>query len=268
MKRVAQAGRILGPAPGVLLLWLAAAAAISAACASAPPSEILPPDREYRLAKEAFDAGRYTDAADHFNRLVLNYPDSEHAIEARYLLGQANFHNEEYPSAAQDFERFQQDFPADSLADDALYWAGRSYEAQSLKPQLDQGDTQRAISSFTELRRQYPNSSFAGEAEERIAALRERLAEKEYMNARYYFKQKLWKATEIYVKTLIEDYPQSRYVAPAYLMLVRAYEAQGKNEDAGRMRETLLEQFPDSPEAAEVRQASTPANVSLAGRAR
>jgi outer membrane protein assembly factor BamD len=241
-----------GPAP-IARRFLAGCAVLAAtACASAPTNEILSAEEEFRLGQEAFAGGRFADAAEHFNRLVLNYPGSEHVVEARYLLGRANFQNEEYPSAAQDFERFQQEFPADSLADDALYWAGRSYEAESLKPQLDQADTQRAISSYTELLRQYRASSLAEDAGQRIDRLRDRLAEKEYQNARYYFRQRRWKALEIYVRALIEEYPQSNFVAPAYLMLVRAYEAQGREEEAERIRETLREQFPESPEAAEV----------------
>jgi outer membrane assembly lipoprotein YfiO len=231
-----------------------ACAAGAAACASAPKTggAVLTADEEYRLGREAYDKGHWGSAAEHLNRLVLNYPEDDRVVAARFLLGQANFKSGEYPSAAQDFERFQQDFPADTLADDALYWAGRSYEAESLNPELDQSDTQRAVSEYTDLARQYPSSPLAAEAQQRITELRARLAAKEYMNARYYFKQKLWKATEIYVKSLIEAYPESSYVAPAYLMLVRAYEAQGKQEDAQRIRETLIEQFPDSPEARQV----------------
>jgi outer membrane protein assembly factor BamD len=228
---------------------VALAVALVAACGSAHRAAVLGADEEYGQAMEAYERERWGTAAEHLNRLVLNYPDDERTPLARYLLGQADFHLEEYPSAAQDFERFQRDFPADSLADDALYWAGRAYEAQSLRPELDQSDTQRAISSYTELRRQYPTSPFADEADQRMRTLRDRLAEKEFMNARYYFRQKLWKATEIYVTSLIEQYPESSYVAPAYLMLLRAYEALGRPEDARRVRDTLLEQFPDSPEA-------------------
>lgn len=224
----------------------------AAACASTPRSTVLTADEEYKLGVDAYARGKWTTAAEHLNRLVLNYPDDSRVALSRYLLGQANFHSEEYPSAAQDFERFQQDFPADTLADDALYWAGRAHEAQSLEPELDQSDTQRAISQYNDLRRLYPASTFADEARERIRALRDRLATKEFMNARYYFKQRLWKATEIYVRSLIEQYPESSYVAPAYLMLVQAYEAQGRDDDAQRIRDTLIEQFPDSPEARQV----------------
>jgi outer membrane protein assembly factor BamD len=222
------------------------------ACGSAPRAEILPPNEEFAAGMDAFNRERWSTAAEHLNRLVLNYPEDPRAAQARYLLGQANFHSEEYPSAAQDFERFQQDFPTDSLADDALYWAGRSHEAQALKPELDQAETQRAVNEYTELRRQYPATPFGDEARERIRLLRDRLAAKEYLIARYYFKQHLYKATEIYVRSLIEQYPESSYVAPAYLILAQAYQAQGRSDDAQRIRDTLIEQFPDSPEARQV----------------
>ena len=244
-------------------LAVAAGLAVLVACASTPPNEVLPASDEYRRGREAFDRGDFHDAITHLNRLVLNYPEDENVVEARYLLGLANFETEEYPSAAQDFERFQSDYPADSLADDALYWAGRSYEAQSLKPELDQSDTRRAISSYTDLLRQYPGSEHVEDAEGRVAELRERLAEKDYMNARFYSRQELWEAAEIYARSLIEEFPQSSWVAPAYLVLLRSFEAQGKSVEAAAARETLLDQFPESPEAAEVRQAAGPPDVSL-----
>ncbi|MBA2564452.1 MAG: outer membrane protein assembly factor BamD [Gemmatimonadetes bacterium] len=242
-------------------------ASFAAGCASAPTLDVLPADEEYTLGTAAYAEGDYGEAAERLNRLVLNYPEDPRVPEVRYLLGQANFRIQEYPSAAQDFERFQGDFPNDSLADDALYWAGRAYEAQSLKPQLDQADTRRAISSYSDLVRQYSSSGHAADAEARTAALRERLAEKEMLNVRYYFKHELWKATEIYARSLIEEYPQSAQVAAAYLILLRTYEAQGKAEDAARVRQVLLDQFPQSPEAEQVRQALGPAEgVSLQAR--
>lgn len=249
--------RLTGRGARATVLALASVILLLPDCASAPTVEVLPPGEEFRLGNEAYARGDYARAAEHFNRLVLNHPDDANVLEARYLLAQANFQVEEYPSAAQDFERFQRDYPADTLADDALYWAGRAYEAQSLKPQLDQADTQRAISSYGDLLRQYPASGWAEEARTRTAALRERLAEKEFLNVRFYFRQKLWKATEIYARSLIEQFPQSSFVAPTYLMLVRTYEAQGREEDARRVREALEAQFPDSPEAAEVRRPET-----------
>ena len=246
MTRVRRAARIL-----------AAVAALAAACSSAPVARVLPPEEEYRLGMEALERGDYGRAAEHLNRLVLNHPESERSVEARYLLGQANFQLEEYPSAAQDFERFQQEFPAHPLADAALYWAGRSYEAQALRPQLDQADTQRAISSYDDLVRQYPASDHAEDARGRRAALRDRLAEKEFLNAQFYADQEFWRATEIYARALIAEYPESRFVASAYALLLRAYEELGRPEDARRVRETLIEQFPDSPEAGRVRQSLT-----------
>jgi outer membrane protein assembly factor BamD len=243
---------------------LLAAGWLAAGCATTSvPGAVLPADEEYSRGVAAYQEESWGRAAEHLNRLVLNYPADERIVEARYLLGQANFHLEEYPSAAQDFERFQSDFPADTLADDALWWAGRSYEEQSLKPQLDQADTRRAISSLESLLSQYPSSAFAEEARERIAVLRDRLAEKEFLTLQYYYDQQLWKAAEIYARSLIEEFPQSDHVAPAYLMLLRAYEAQGLEEDARRVREALLEQFPESPEAAQLRQLARPEGVSL-----
>ncbi|MFN2433335.1 MAG: outer membrane protein assembly factor BamD, partial [Gemmatimonadota bacterium] len=178
------------------LVWVLALVAGAPACASVPVSEVLAADEEYAAGRTAFEEGRWSLAAEHLNRFVLNYAGDPRVAEARFLLGQANFELEEYPSAALDFERFQTDFPADSLADDALFLAGRSYEEQSLRPQLDQADTRRAISSYESLVDQYPASPLVEDVESRAAILRERLAEKEYMNARYYFRQELWEATE------------------------------------------------------------------------
>ena len=247
----------------VLIVATLLAGPLAACATTREEAAVLPADDEYGRGAQAYADGNWGRAAEHLNRFVLNYAADPRVAEARYMLGQANFHLEEYPSAAQDFERFQTDFPADTLADDALYWAARSYEEQSLKPQLDQADTRRAISSYEALVSQYPASALGEEARERLRTLRDRLAEKEFQALQYYFDQQLWKATEIYARALIEEYPQSRHIAPAYLMLLRAYDAQGRVDDARRVRDALLEQFPDSPEAAEARQLAVPDGVSL-----
>lgn len=226
-----------------------AAVLLAGACASTGETPILPPDEQYARGVELYEDGKYREAIQMLQAFTFNYPQDPRVVDARWLAAEAYVGAEDWATAAQEYLNFQRDAPRDARAAEALFQAARAYEEVSLRPELDQRDTQRAQGIYDRVIAEYPSSDFVTQARERRARLRDKLAEKEYLNAEFYFDHEDWRGAEIYVTRLIELYPDSSWLPAAYALLARARCAQGLEQDAGRAFRALIDLYPDSSAA-------------------
>jgi outer membrane protein assembly factor BamD len=228
-----------------LLLWVAA-------CASAPESSVLPADEQFARAEEKFAERDFRQAIADFQTFSFNYPQDPRVAEARWKTALGYFEIEDWATAAQEYFNYQRDYPREERAAEALFQAGRAYQEMSLRPELDQRETERAVNAYDRVIVEYPRSEFAEEARTRKAQLRDKLAEKVYLNAEFYFDNENYMATEIYLTDLIEQYTDTSWIPPAYALLARAKCEQGLGDRASEVYIRLRENYPDSRAAREV----------------
>jgi outer membrane protein assembly factor BamD (BamD/ComL family) len=79
------------------------------------------------------------------------------------------------------------------------------------------------------------------------------MAEKEYLNANHYLRRRQYDSAIIYYQFVVDLYPDTEFAPQALLGLFRANEAIGYSDLAEEARAQLLQDYPDSPEAAELR---------------
>ncbi len=235
--------------------WSTALAALLllAGCATTTEQAVLPPDEQYARGLRLYEEGKHREAVQSFQAFTFNYPQDPRVSDARWLTAEAYAGAEDWATAAQEYLNYQRDYPLDSRAGEAVYQAARAYERLSLRPELDQRDTQRAVGLYDRLLAEYPASDFVEQARERRSRLRDKLAEKEFLNAEFYFGHEDWEAAEIYVTRLIELFPDSNWLPAAYSLLARTRCAQGLDQDAARAYRALVDIYPDSSAAREVR---------------
>lgn len=216
------------------------------ACASTAEERVLSADEQYAQALEAYEGGDYAKAIADFRTFTFNYPQDVRVIDARWLTAEAYYKSEDWATAAQEYLNFQRDLPREGRADDALYQAGMGYQNMSLRPELDQGDTRRALGVFERLLTEYPASERAADAREHREELRNKLAEKVYLNAEFYFDNEDYKAAEIYLVDLIENHADSDWLPAGYALLAATLCEQGLSDRAATAYARLRESFPDS----------------------
>jgi outer membrane protein assembly factor BamD len=229
----------------VLALW-------SAGCASTPETAVLPPDEQFARAREAYEEGDYREAIANFQTFSFNYPQDPRVPEARWMTAQGYYRVEDWATAAQEFLNFQRDQSRDERAAEALFQAGRAYQQMSLRPELDQRETERAVNAYDRVIVEYPRSEFVEEARSRKAQLRDKLAEKVFLNAEFYFDNENYSATEIYLTDLIATYTDTSWIPPAYALLARTKCQQGLGDRASEVYSRLRENYPESQAAREV----------------
>jgi outer membrane protein assembly factor BamD (BamD/ComL family) len=83
--------------------------------------------------------------------------------------------------------------------------------------------------------------------------MRLKLAEKDYLNASFYFRRKLYDSALIYFEFVARDFGDTEWAPRALLGIYRCNKAIGYDDLADEVKERLLSLYPDSPAAAEVR---------------
>ena len=222
------------------------------ACASTPESGVLPPDEQFERAQQKYAEGDFRQAIADFQTFAFNYPQDPRVPEARWKTAESYYSVEDWATAAQEYMNYQRDFPRDERAARALFQAGKAYQQMSLRPELDQRETERAVNAYDRVIVEYPSSEFVEDARTRKAQLRDKLAEKVYLNAEFYFDNENYAATELYLTDLIGLYTDTAWIPTAYALLARVKCEQGLGDRASEVYARLQENYPESQAAREV----------------
>lgn len=231
-----------------------------AGCASGgPPLTDMQAEELIDYGLERMEAGDTRNAMAALERFVFSFPGHQRRQEARYQLGVVYFMRQQYISAANEFDRLASDYPAGPYADDAQFKICESYYMLSPEPQLDQEYTQDGIQSCDAVVRYAPDSPHVPEAARMRDELIDKLATKQYLIAQTYMRLQGFPSAIIYLEGLLRQFPQSEVVPKALYALYQAYGKVDDNEGVNRVRQRLLEEYPDSEEARRVRRTQTDA---------
>lgn len=233
--------------PGLVVLTLALTA-----CPKEIPQDA-PPDELYRLGVDAHERGAWNYAVEVLQRFLYQDPGHAKADSAQYLIGDSYYNGKQYLTAASEFLRLAQNRPAGPLADDARYRSCESYYMLSPRPELDQEYTEEAIEQCRSVILLYPGSPYAEQAAERARELTDKIARKFYLNGEYYFKRRAYDSAIVYLKHVLTAYRGSSVEPEALYTLWEAYRRIFYVEEARETRDRLLRDYPDSPQAEEVR---------------
>jgi outer membrane protein assembly factor BamD len=220
---------------GVLAALLIVLLVIGAGCGGSLQEQRRQGSADFQAAKAAYDRGDYADAIPDFKAYVEQFPGTDRTDDALYYLGLSYIHERDFALASAQFDRLLRDFPTSPLQADALLELARCDDLQSHPAPLDQTETTRALTRYNQFVDQYPDHPRAGEAKARIQALRDRLAEKLLRSGRLYFKLRRDGASEFYLRRVIAEYPDSKWVGEATLLLSSVLARQGRKPEAVEM---------------------------------
>jgi len=183
-------------------------------------------------AKAAYDRGDWLEASLNLKAYVEQYPGTDRTDDALFYLGMAYFRSKDYALASTQFDRLTRDFPQSPFQPDAMFYLARCDDLESRPALLDQTETQRAIDRYRQFLDLYPEHALAAQARERMARLTDRLAEKRFRSGRLYAKLDQRQAASIYLSSVLDEYPQSRWAGDAAVLLADVLLEMGKREEA------------------------------------
>jgi outer membrane protein assembly factor BamD len=233
--------------------WPATLALLLLGCGGADPYQGLTPEDLYRIAENELAEGSSDNAVEALERLHVSFGDWQRIPDAGLLLARAHYESDDYLTARSEYRRFLDRFANNPRAPEASLGECESLAAMVPHPQRDQGYTEEAITVCGNVVIDYVGTPQAAEARRLRETLRRTMAEKEYMNADHYFRRRQYDSAIIYFQFVVDLYPETDLAPRALLGLYRCNEAIGYQDLADAARSQLLQDYPDSPEATELR---------------
>ncbi len=216
-------------------------AVFTSGCANKNKREKLAPELAAE-AMEAFEKERYSSAIETFNKLRDWYPFDKLATLAEFKIAEAHFNMEEYEEAIVAYEEFVKLHPRNESIPYVLNQIALCYFKRIDTVDRDQNTAREAIEAFARLTRQFPDSKYAKEAEEKKAACLKSLAGHEIYVGRFYFKSKHYKGAVARFQTVLSKYPGLGFDKEAgeYIALCNEKIAKEGTDNAGRRDELII----------------------------
>ncbi len=203
--------------------------------------------KRYDCNTQVEKALQYYNERKHYNKVktILNEVKmhcSGHPImdTVLYFLGKSFLGSRQSSSARMEFEVLIQDFPKSPFYEEAHFLIGVCSLEEAHIYERDQVETKQAIREFNEFLETFPKSTFADSAKEYRQRCIDKLAKKEFMNARFYEKVDQYEAAITYYKLILENFPHSEYVPECKLGLARNMIKISRFKEANEILDALL----------------------------
>ncbi len=142
---------------------------------------------KYDKAMEYYEKGEYYKAHSILETVGSAFRGTEKGENVVYIIAMSHYKNKDYESAKSYFSAYCRSYPQGKHAEECKFLAGVSLYKQSPEVKLDQTSTVEAIDELLEFTTLYPKSEKLPEALKYLEELQEKLAEKEYLNAKLYY---------------------------------------------------------------------------------
>ena len=208
----------------------------------------------FQEAKLAIERKNYRKGIQIFETIQARYPFSDLARQIQLELMYAYYKSGRKEQAVEAADTFMRENPIHPRVDYALYIRGLAYYEESpgilerifrkdvsLRPPKD---VQLAYSSLRQLVDRFPASEYAADAELRIIAIKNRLADYENHVADYYLRRGAYVAAVNRAKSSLELYNGATGNARSLQILADSYEKLGMTDLAADTRRVLAANFP------------------------
>ncbi len=144
---------------------------------------------------------------------------------AEFTLSYCYFHQKQYILSSHHFEEFVRIYGRSEYVIEASYMHAYSLYLQSPDHQLDQTVTYESIIAMQNFINRYPDSEYAGDADQIIDQMQVKLEQKAYEQCRLYYRLRRYKSALVVYDNFKDDYPDSEYQEEvAYLKIRTLYD--------------------------------------------
>ena len=196
-----------------LLFAVIAAALMTCSCKS--QYEVLlnsnDADAKYDAAFAYFNEGKYSKAASLFESLSMLTNGTERDDTVRYYWGLSNYKYKDYYTAETNFEQFIMSFPRSPFVSDATYLRIDCLYRSTLRYELDQTPTYKAINIISQYILEHPETEHMKVCRDMLVDLNERLDRKAYEAAKLYYKMEDYLASKVAFRNVLKDDAENIY---------------------------------------------------------
>ena len=208
------------------------AVAVVASCVSKQERAMKSADKNLILktANENFAKKKWKNALALYDRLPNLVAGTDDAPNVVFNSAYANYYDKNYKLAGHQFKNFSISFPQDSRKEEAAYMSALCYYEGSMDYNLDQSSTELAINELQDFLNNYPTSEKSKNINTLIEELSYKLEFKSYENARQYFNMGDYKAANVALENVLEDFPSTKLRPKIYDYIMKSrYELANKS---------------------------------------
>ena len=168
-------------------------------------------DLKYEAAFEYYNNRKYSKAAAMFESLSVLTTGTERDDTVQYYWGLSNYRFRDYYTAETNFDHFLEYFPRSPFAPEARFLRLDCLYRSTLRYELDQNPTYKAMNAISEYIQEYPNSVHMDACTLMLEDLEERLDTKAYEAARLYYKMEDYIASRVAFRNVLKDDAENIY---------------------------------------------------------
>lgn len=176
-------------------------------------------DKAYVL----FENEEWLDAARAFTAVQQYSRDTELGADTQFYLAESYYNSRQYLLAAAEYERFLSFYRNSPRREEVQFKVALSYYQQSNRYNLDQEETYQAIEQFDLFATRYPDSERIDEAGAYIEELVNKLAQKSYAAAEFYYRTGSYEAAAIKYGEVLDEYPGTIWAERALAKQIESY---------------------------------------------
>ena len=200
----------------------------------------------YNKATNLLDRKEYQAAAKSFSEVERQHPYSQWATRAQLMEAYADYQNMDYDEAVTVLDQFIDLHPGNAEIAYANYLRALCFYERIADVRRDQSFAREALKSMQDIISRYPDTSYAKDANIKIALINDHLAGAEMDVGRWYMGQKLYIAALNRFRTVIEKHQTTSHVPEALERMVECYVALGISGEAKATAAVLGHNFPGS----------------------
>lgn len=162
-------------------------------------------DLKYEAAFDYFNEGKYSKAGSLFESLSVLTNGTERDDTVRFYWGLSNYKFKDYYTAETNFANYLDVYPRSPFASEARYLRLDCLYRSTLRYELDQMPTYKAITEISEYMIEFPRTPHMEACREMLVDLNERLDKKAYEAARLYYKMENYKSARVAFRNVLKD---------------------------------------------------------------
>mgnify|MGYP003306453776 CR=1 FL=1 len=168
-------------------------------------------DAKYEAAFKYYNEGKYSKAGSLFESLSVQTNGTERDDTVRFYWGLSNYKFRDYYTAETNFTNFLESYPRSPFASEARYLRLDCLYRSTLRYELDQAPTYKAITDISEYIIEYPRTPHLQTCQDMLQELNDRLDRKAYENARLYYKMEDYLASRVAFRNVLKDDAENIY---------------------------------------------------------
>ena len=168
-------------------------------------------DEKYEAAFRYYNEGKYSKAGSLFESLSVLTNGTERDDTVRFYWGLSNYKFRDYYTAETNFANFLESYPRSPFASEARYLRLDCLYRSTLRYELDQAPTYKAITEISEYIIEDPRTPHLAVCREMLQELNDRLDRKAYEGARLYYKMEDYLASRVALRNVLKDDAENIY---------------------------------------------------------